>query len=133
MKVVYRSFETATQSPTTFQTQQVAALAAGQQNHFWDFTELFYREQGAEGTGYVTDAYLSGLAGQVPGLNMSAWKSARSNSTLAAQVTSDSAAGNAAGISGTPTLIFKGPKGQAQASSSVPSYSDLQSTIKQVA
>jgi len=49
VKVVYKAFETATPSPQTFQTQQVAALAAGKQNHFWDYAELFYREQGAEG------------------------------------------------------------------------------------
>ena len=67
VKVVYRAFQTATPDPATFQTQQVAALAAGKQNHFWDFTELFYHQQGQEQTGYVTDGYLSGLAGQVPG------------------------------------------------------------------
>ena len=67
VKVVYRSFETATHDPHTFQTQQVAALAAGKQNRFWDFTELFYRQQGAEGTNYVTDSYLTGLARQISG------------------------------------------------------------------
>ena len=51
VKVVYRAFETATPDPTTFQTQQVAALAAGKQNHFWDFTELFYHQQGQEADG----------------------------------------------------------------------------------
>ena len=66
VKIVYRAFETATRDPQTFQAQQVAALAAGKQNHFWDYVELFYRQQGAEGTGYVTESYLSGLAKQVP-------------------------------------------------------------------
>ncbi len=60
VKVVYRAFETATQDPSTFKTQQVAALAAGQQNRFWDFAELFYHQQGAEDSGYVTEAYLTG-------------------------------------------------------------------------
>ncbi len=59
VQVVYRGFETATRDPHTFQAQQVAALDAGQQNHFWDFVELFYRQQGAEGTGYVTNGYLA--------------------------------------------------------------------------
>ena len=133
VKVVYRAFETATPDPSTFQTQHVAALAAGKQKHFWDFTELFYHQQGQEQTSYVTDAYLSGLAGQVPGLNVSAWKSARNDPTLAAQVTSEGVAGKAANVQGTPTLIFKGPKGTVAAPQGVPTYSDLQSAIKQVA
>ncbi len=132
VKVVYRAFQTATQSPQTFQTQQVAALAAGKQNHFWDYTELFYREQGAEGSGYVTQSYLDGLAHQTPSLNVSAWTAARNDSALASQVLSDGALGQKAGVQGTPTLLFQGPKGQTVAPSGVPSYSDIQSAIKQV-
>ncbi len=110
----------------------MAALAAGKQNHFWDYTELFYRQQGTEGTGYVNDSYLAGLAGQVPGLNLSTWRKGRSDPTLAAQVSADAQAGKTAGIQGTPTLVFHGPKGQSVAPSGVPSYSDLQQAIKTV-
>ena len=49
VKVVYRSFCTATcngPDPSVFNTQQVAGLAAGKQNKFWQYTELFYHEQG---------------------------------------------------------------------------------------
>ncbi|CAB4872690.1 unannotated protein [freshwater metagenome] len=35
--------------------------AAGAQNHEWDFTDLFYRNQGPENTGYVTESFLDGL------------------------------------------------------------------------
>jgi len=132
VKVVYKAFETATQSPQTFQTQQVAALAAGKQNHFWDYTELFYREQGAEGTGYVTESYLDGLAAQVPGMTVSTWRTARNDPALSSQITSDALAGKTARVQGTPTLIFQGPKGQAAAPTGVPTYSDLQQAIKTV-
>ena len=54
LKIEYRSLETATREPEVFKTQQVAALAAGQQNKLWHFIELFYHEQGEEGSGYVT-------------------------------------------------------------------------------
>jgi protein-disulfide isomerase len=133
VKVVYRAFQTATPDATTFGTQQVAALAAGKQNHFWNFAELFYHQQGAEGTGYVTDAYLKGLAQQIAGLNLGEWSSARGDAALSAQVNSDGIAGKTAGVQGTPTLIFQGPKGQQIAPSGVPSYSDLQRAIKAVA
>ena len=132
VRVLYRAFQTATRDTNTFQTQQVAGLSAGQQQKFWDYMELFYRQQGAEDSGYVTESYLDGLAKQVPGLNFNAWKTARTNPALLAQVQADGAAGNAAGVSGTPTLIFKGPKGEASPSTGVPSYSDLQKAISQV-
>lgn len=132
VKLVYRSFQTATQNPQTFDTQQVAALAAGQQSRFWDYAELFYHEQGQEDTGYVTEAYLRGLAQQIPGLDLTKWQSARNDSTLLAQVQSDEQSGTSAGVTGTPTLIVQGPKGQASPSSGIPTYSDLQKAIQQV-
>jgi protein-disulfide isomerase len=133
VQIVYRAFETATRDPKTFQTQQVAALAAGKQNHFWDYVELFYRQQGAEGTGYVTDSYLTGLANQIPGLNIGAWRGARNDSSLVSQVQSDQQAVTAAAVQGTPTLIFQGPRGKAQTSQSVPSYAQLEQAIRSVA
>ena len=63
VKIVYRAFQTAPRDPQTFQAQQAAALAAGKQNHFWDYAELFYLQQGPEGTSYVTgSSYLTDLA-----------------------------------------------------------------------
>jgi protein-disulfide isomerase len=132
VKIVYKAFETATQDPSVFKTQQVAALAAGKQNLFWNYAELFYRQQGAEDSGYVTEPFLKGLATQISGLKATQWQSARSDAGLAAQVSSDAAAGQAANVTGTPTVIFSGPKGSAQVPSGVPSYSDLQSAYKQV-
>jgi protein-disulfide isomerase len=135
VKVVYKSFCTATcngPGPTVFNTQQAAGLAAGKQNRFWQYTELFYREQGQENTGYVNEAYLTALARQTTGLNLTTWQSDRNDSTLTAQVNSDQTQAKNIGVSGTPTLLFQGPKGQAAASASVPSYAQLQQAIKQV-
>jgi protein-disulfide isomerase len=135
VKVVYKSFCTATcngPNPSIFPTQQVAGLAAGEQNRFWQYTELFYREQGQEDTGYVNDNYLTALARQVTGLNLATWQSDRNNSTLTDQVNSDQTDAKNIGVSGTPTLIFQGPKGQAAPSASVPTYAQLQQAIKQV-
>ncbi len=70
VQVVYKAFETATRDPNVFKDQQVAALAAGQQQKFWNFAELFYHEQGQEDTGYVTETYLDDLAKQITGLNL---------------------------------------------------------------
>jgi protein-disulfide isomerase len=135
VKVVYRAFCTATcgsPDPGVFDTQQVAGLSAGKQNLFWQYTELFYHEQGTEDSGYVTESYLQGLAKQIPTLNFASWMSGRNDPNLTAQVGSDQASARQLGVSGTPTLIFAGPKGQAAASQAVPTYAQLESVIKQV-
>lgn len=134
VKIVYKAFETATKDPSVFRTQQVAALAAGQQQRFWNFAELFYREQGTEGSNYVTESYLSGLAKQIPGFNLAKWQTDRSSSTLATSITTDEQAGTKLGVQGTPTLIMTGPKGSAvPGNGAVPTYSDLQTAYKKVA
>ena len=133
VKIVYKSFETATRDPNVFKVQQIAALAAGQQQRFWNFTELFYRQQGQEGTGYVTDSYLNGLARQTTGLNLSKWQSSLGDAALGNQVQSEEQTGASVGVNATPTLVFKGPKGTAQPSSSVPNYQQLEAAIKKVA
>ena len=73
LRLEYRSLETATREPEVFDLQQVAALAAGQQSKLWNFVETFYHEQQEEDSGYVTERYIQGIAGQVPGLNLSRW------------------------------------------------------------
>lgn len=135
VKVVYNAFCTATCSgpdPNEFPLQQAAALAAGKQNKFWQFAELFYHEQGSEEDAYVTNSYLQGLAKQIPGLNLTQWQSDRNDPNLSTEVTSQQNTGKQIGVSGTPTLIFQGPKGQAVANSAVPTYAQLQSAMKQV-
>ncbi len=132
VKIVYKAFETATRDPNVFKDQQVAALAAGEQSKFWNYAELFYHEQGQEDTGYVTESYLDNLARQTTGLDLVKWESDRNNPALTTQVINDVNQGNSIGVTGTPTLVFIGPKGKAAAPESVPTYSQLQDVIKQV-
>src|SRR5262249_50746472 len=104
LKIEYRSLETATQMPSAFAAQQVAALAAGRQNKMWNFIELFYHEQGPERSGYVTERYLQGLAQQVSGLNLIEWTAARNDRELARTLTTDARVARSAGINGTPAF-----------------------------
>jgi protein-disulfide isomerase len=133
VQVVYKALQTATRDQQTFQLQQVAALAAGEQQRFWNYAELFYHEQGQEGSGYVNENYLTSLAQQVPGLNMNSWRNDRNSSALSSQVASDAQQASAIGANATPTLVFKGPKGQAQPIAGDVSYGSLQKTIQSVA
>ncbi|HKR98467.1 MAG TPA: thioredoxin domain-containing protein [Candidatus Dormibacteraeota bacterium] len=132
VKVVYKAFQTATPSQSAFNTQQAAALAAGEQNRFWNFVDLFYRQQGQEGTGYANQNFLTGLAHQVPGLSVSEWNTARNNAALTSQVQTEQQTGASQGVQATPTLIFQGPKGKTTPSAAVPTYSQLQTSINSV-
>ncbi|MGH2880629.1 MAG: DsbA family protein [Solirubrobacteraceae bacterium] len=107
-KIQYRSMQTATREKEIFQTQQTAALAAGKQKHMWDYVELFYHEQGEEGSGYVTESYLQGLASQVPGpFNLSQWSSDRNNPAYANEVIADAQSANQNGFTGTPSFLIE--------------------------
>ncbi len=114
LKIEYHSLSTATgnaerdgaEPQGTFTTQQVAALAAGQQNKMWNFLELFYHEQGAEESGYVNESYLERLARQVPGLNLTDWTAARSDSSLRAELEHDAVVANEHHFDGTPSFLL---------------------------
>ena len=106
LKIESRSLETATREPRIFLEQQVAALAAGRQDKLWYFDELFYREQGLEDSGYVTKAYLRGLARQVPGLDLASWSAARADPRLAAELSSDTRRADRWRFDGTPSFLL---------------------------
>ena len=136
VKLVYRSLETASGNnpdPKAFLNQQTAAEAAGLQNHEWDYIELFYAQQQAEGTGYVTPSFLDGLAQQIHGLNFSEWSSHTHDPALQAQVKSDVKSAVAKGFSSTPTITIVGPKGEATPIQALPqSYAQLETEINEV-
>ena len=136
VKLVYRSLETATgNGPNSSEwiPQQAGVYAAGLQNKAWDYIELFYLEQQSESSGYVNQAFLQGIAQQIPGLSLSKWAADDQSSALQAQVTSDGQSAQSQGFQYTPTLVVKGPKGQATPIQSLPqSYSQVTAEISQV-
>jgi protein-disulfide isomerase len=111
LKLEYRSLETATHQPGVFRNQQVAALAAGEQDRLWNFIDLFYREQREENSGYVTESFLQGLAQQIPGLNLVAWTAARDEPRLLETLARDARAAQESGLDSTPSFRIGGPTG----------------------
>lgn len=107
VKIQYRSFMTASAPyPNVFVSQQAAALAAGAQDRLWNFIETFYHEQGQEHTRYVTEAYLEGIARQVPGLNASEWEGDRENSQLPKLVNEEDHVAQAIGFPDDPVFLI---------------------------
>jgi protein-disulfide isomerase len=136
VKLVYKSLETATgNGPDSkmWLPQQAAAYAAGAQGKAWNYIEIFYHEQGAEGTNYVDTPFLQGIAKQVEGLNYSKWNGDRFNPAYQNQVISEGKDFKKFGVQqATPTLVVAGPTSQLKPVQVVPSYSQLQKMIKQV-
>jgi protein-disulfide isomerase len=87
-----------------------AAIAAGEQGVGWSFTELFYRNQGKENSGYVTDKFLTAVAEGAGVKDIQAWNKARNGSKTKEEVeASSSEASNKFHFNATPSFAIKGP------------------------
>lgn len=74
VRLEFHSFKTDTLNRHPFFIQQVAALAAGSQNLLWNYVATFMNEQGREFTNYVNEKFVTGIAKQIAGLNLSEWQ-----------------------------------------------------------
>lgn len=136
VKVEYRSLCTATcgVNTTRFKPQEVAAYAAGKQSLFWQYAELFYREQGDETTPYPTEQYLRALARQIPTLDFTRWLADRGDPSLDSQVAADQALATKQGLpQSTPQVVMSGPKGaQALDPHQLPTLDQLTAAVRAV-
>jgi protein-disulfide isomerase len=81
-----------------------AALAAGEQNRFWNVLALLYQNQGTENTGWVTDALLQGIGNSIPGLDTKRMFAAVQSATVTKKVAAAAALARDAGVNSTPTF-----------------------------
>lgn len=89
-----------------------AALAAGEQDLYWQYHSLLFENQGAENSGYVTDGFLDGLAREVPGLDLRAWNERRTGYSFETELEEASSGAQTSGIDSTPTVVVSGPGGE---------------------
>lgn len=89
-----------------------AAIAAGKQGRGWNFVELFYRNQGLEASGYVTDDFLTEIARGAGVPNIVQWNKDRKSSAVLDQVQSETDEAESLGLSGTPSFVITGPSTQ---------------------
>jgi protein-disulfide isomerase len=113
VKLVYLATETDTKRAggwPEFKDQQSAALAAGRQDKLWNFIDVFYREQGPEFTGYVSERFLHLIAVQA-GLDIGRWQKAREPSwRWEPELKADEELGLHSAIDSTPSFLI-GPTG----------------------
>jgi protein-disulfide isomerase len=86
-----------------------AAIAAGMQNRGWDYLELFYRNQGPEASGYVTDEFLTEVAKGAGVPDIAQWNKDRKSEKVIAEVEATTKEAQQLGFTGTPTFAVEGP------------------------
>jgi protein-disulfide isomerase len=90
-----------------------AIYAAGRQGKLWNVADQLYRRQGAENSGWITDAVVRAAAraaGADPGAVVAASRSAAVTRDLRAS----EAEARAGGLQGTPTFVIERPAAPAQ-------------------
>jgi protein-disulfide isomerase len=109
-----------------------AALAAGEQSRYWNFVELFYRNQGDENSGYVTDEFLTAIARGAGVPDIHRWNAARSSPRWDDTLSKTRAAADSLGIGSTPTIVVEGPGGTKVVGSGVISLDDIEGAVRAV-
>ncbi len=105
-QIEYRNFpilgpESATAAP--------AAIAAGEQNRGWDFIELFYKNQGIENTGYVTEEFLTSIARGAKVPDIARWNRDREGAHAEREAKRTAGEAESLGFGGTPSFAVEGP------------------------
>jgi protein-disulfide isomerase len=84
---------------------RAAALAAGRQNHFFDFTQLVYFNQGSENSGWLDDQFIRSAYASIPGLRVAAAENARTEGAISQEADRFEAQATADHVTGTPTIL----------------------------
>ena len=84
-----------------------AALAAGRQGRGWNYLDVFYRNQGEERSGYVTDEFMEAVAKAAGVKDLAKWNEDRKK--LTAEVEETTAEAKQLGYEATPSFAVKGP------------------------
>jgi protein-disulfide isomerase len=90
------------------------AAAATLQDRGWDYSDLFYRNQGQENSGYATDAFLERLARETPGLDVNQLDSDLDSPPAQKLIRQAERQANQLGVSGTPTFFIQKGNGAPQ-------------------
>lgn len=90
-----------------------AAAAAGAQNKLWDFADLFYKNQGTENSGYVTDKFVQQIATNA-GVNVAKMQVDESAPFVEQQLGEAQQQANQYSITSTPSFLIQIGKGKPQ-------------------
>jgi protein-disulfide isomerase len=86
-----------------------AAIAAGAQGKGWTFLELFYRNQGEERSGYVTEEFIEAIAKGAGVKDMAKFNKERKSKANLKQAETTTEQAETLGFGGTPSFAIEGP------------------------
>jgi protein-disulfide isomerase len=107
-----------------------AALAASEQGRYWNYVELFYRNQGTEESGYVTRQFLTAIAKGAGVRDIPKWNRDRRSGSWSPVLARTSAEAQSLGLGGTPSVVVAGPGGRQILTA--PDFDDLENAIQAV-
>lgn len=108
-----------------------AAIAAGKQGHGWDYLEIFYRNQGLEASGYVTDSFMTEIAKAAGVADIAQWNADRKSKPVLSEVSRTTDEANRLGFTGTPSFAVKGPGTEGLRTLGAPEASSLEQAIEE--
>lgn len=113
-------------------TAASATLAAGKQNKAWQFIENWYKNQGQENSGYVTDEFVNAVAKESK-LDMAKFEADLKSLEGATRAHLDQADTDAKNynLTGTPSFVVSG-KGQPEIITALPEESQIDQAIQKV-
>lgn len=86
-----------------------AAIAAGEQGRGWNYIDLFYRNQGPEASGYVSDDFLTEIARGAGVSDITKWNKDRKDRKTVAEVERTTKEAEELDFTGTPSFAVEGP------------------------
>jgi protein-disulfide isomerase len=113
-----------------------AANAAGEQGRFWSYIELFYSNQGAENSGYVSDDFMTAVANGAGVPDIGKWDRSRKSPIWNQQLAQHQSQFRNLGFTGTPSFAIQSGNGPVKAipgqeGTSVLPLAALEAAIKQ--
>jgi protein-disulfide isomerase len=130
VKIVYRDFIIISEESIP---AGEAALAAGEQGKGWSFIELFYRNQGEERSGYVTDEFIEGIAEGAGVQDMKKFNEERKSGKFTKKVEATTEQAGNLGFSGTPSFAIEGPNSNGLELITPQSSGEIEEAIEEVA
>jgi protein-disulfide isomerase len=105
-KIAFRNFVVISEES---EPAGAAALAAGAQGVGWNYVDLFYRNQGREASGYVTDQFLTAIAENAGIEDVARWNRDRKSAKFTGEVKKTNEEARRLGYEGTPSFGIEGP------------------------
>jgi protein-disulfide isomerase len=130
VKIVYRDFIIISEESIP---AGEAALAAGEQGKGWSFIELFYRNQGEERSGYVTDAFIEGIAEGAGVPDIKKFNEERKSGKFKKKVEATTEQAGKLGFTGTPSFAIEGPSSNGLELITPQSSGEVEEAIEQAA